>query len=78
MGSTRNIDIRLDAKVVVSLIYLSNFWRSLDLRLINCETKLDFSWSRYFVIPEISRRSRTVGNPKTQEMVTTTISGTNK
>ena len=43
MGSTRNIDIRLDAKVVVSLIYLSNFWRSLDLCLINCETKLDFS-----------------------------------
>ena len=31
----------LDAEVVVSLKYLSNFWRSLDLPLINCEIKID-------------------------------------
>ena len=36
----RNNNI-LDAEVAVSLKYLSNFWRSLDLPLINCEIKID-------------------------------------
>ena len=33
-------DSRLDTEIVVSLKYLSNFWRSLDLPLINCEIEL--------------------------------------
>ena len=33
----------LDAEVVVPLKYLSNFWRFLNLSLINCEIKLDLS-----------------------------------
>ena len=37
--------------------------RSLDLPLINCETELDFSWSRYCVISEISKTSKAVPNP---------------
>ena len=35
---------RLDAEVLVSLKYLSTFWRSLHLPLINCEIELDLSW----------------------------------
>ena len=38
MPNNNNI---LHAEVVVPLKYLSNFWRSLDLPLINCEIKLD-------------------------------------
>ena len=38
MPSNNNI---LHAEVVFPLKYLSNFWRSLDLPLINCEIKLD-------------------------------------
>ena len=34
---------RLDAEVVVPLKHLSNFWRSLDVPLINCEIELDLS-----------------------------------
>ena len=30
-------------KVVVPLRYLSNFWRSLELSMINYEIELDFS-----------------------------------
>ena len=37
IGSTLNNNTILDAKVVVPLKYLSNFWRSLNLLLINCE-----------------------------------------
>ena len=32
------------------LKYLSNFWRTLEMRLINCEVKLDLTWSSTCVI----------------------------
>ena len=41
-GSAPADNSRLDAKVVVPLKYLSDFWRSLDLPLINCEIELHF------------------------------------
>ena len=34
----------LDTVAFVPLKYLSNFWRSLDLPLINCELELDLKW----------------------------------
>ena len=43
IGSTPNNNNILDAAVLVPLKYLSNFWRSLDLPLINCEIELDLS-----------------------------------
>ena len=48
MGRRPNDNI-LDAEIVVPLKYLSNFWRSFDFSLINCEIELDLSWSRYCV-----------------------------
>ena len=57
--STPNNNNIFDAEVNVSLKYLSNFWRSLDLPLINCEIELDLSWTKelqylkYLVIPRI-------------------------
>ena len=53
---------RLNTEVVVPLKYLSNFWKSLDLPLINCEIELDLSWSRYCIITEISRTYGAVAN----------------
>ena len=35
-----NNDSLTDAEVVIPLKYLSNFWRSLDIPLINCEVEL--------------------------------------
>ena len=55
--------IAVNGKVIVPLKYLSNFWRSLDLPLINCQTELDLSWSRYCVISEISRIPAVPANP---------------
>ena len=46
IGSTPNNASRLNAEVVVLLKYLSNFWRSLDLPLINCEIELDIRWEK--------------------------------
>ena len=33
-----------DAKIIVPLKYLSNFWRSLELPLINCKVHLELDW----------------------------------
>ena len=31
---------------MVPLKYLSNFWRNLEMPLINCEINLDLNWSK--------------------------------
>ena len=55
IGTTPYNNSKLNAKVVVSLKCLSNFWWSLDLSLIDCETELDLTRSKNCVISEISR-----------------------
>ena len=42
----------LDKEVLVLLKYLSNFWRSLNLLLIDSEIELDLSWSKDCIISE--------------------------
>ena len=37
-------------KVVVPLKYLSNFFRSLEMPLINCKIKLNLTWKKEFVL----------------------------
>ena len=37
---------KLNVKVVVSLKYLSNFFRSLEMSLINCKIKLNLTWRK--------------------------------
>ena len=39
---------------IVPLKYLINFWRSLNVPLINCEIELNLSWSKECLISEIS------------------------
>ena len=38
--------LALNVEVTIPLKYLSNFWRSLDLPLVNCEIELDLSWTK--------------------------------
>ena len=57
--------VKINAEVVVPLKYLSNFWRSLDLPLINCEIELDLSRSKECIIPEVSIIPRISQNPDT-------------
>ena len=45
-----NIDGRVDVEIMVSLKYLSNFWRTLEMPLINCEVELILNWSANCVI----------------------------
>ena len=59
-NNNNNNNNRLNAEVVVSLKYLSKFWRSLDLLLINCEIELELTWTKKWVISQVSRTVRAV------------------
>ena len=40
-------------KIVVPLKYLSNFWRSLEMLLINCKIQLGLNWTKSCVMSNI-------------------------
>ena len=68
--STPNINNILDAEVVVPLKYLRNFWRSLDLSLINFEMELDLRCRKSWVMSEISQTFRVVVDSPEQKLET--------
>ena len=43
-GQTDNYGLK-NAETMVPLNYLSNFWRNLEMQLINCEINLILTWS---------------------------------
>ena len=45
-----------EVKIVVPLKYLSNFWRTLNMPLINCELPLILTWSESYVITSMVKR----------------------
>ena len=48
-GRTRNGGTK-DVEIMVPLIYFSNFWRTLEMPLINCEVNLILTWSSTCVL----------------------------
>ena len=42
--------VRLNVKIVVPLKYLSNFFRSLEMPLINCKIKLNLTWKKECIL----------------------------
>ena len=48
-GQTNNNGI-INVEIIVPLKYLSNFWRTLEIPLINCEVELILNWSANCVI----------------------------
>ena len=53
-----------DIEIIVPLKYLSNFWRTLEIPLINCEVNLILTWSKDCVI------SSAIGETKFVPVVT--------
>ena len=51
-GKTPNNNNKKDVEVMVPLKYLSNFWRTLEMPLINCEINLILTWSSTCVITD--------------------------
>ena len=52
-----------NVKIVVPLKYLSNFWRSLNIPLINCEVELILTWFKNTVLINKSRDPNYGANP---------------
>ena len=60
------IDRTKDVEIVVPLKYLSNFWRTLNMPLINCEINLILTWSENCVLTNKATRDAVPaqgGNP---------------
>ena len=45
-----DIGILKNAVIAVPLKYLGNFWKSLEMPLINCKVELKLKWTKYFVL----------------------------
>ena len=43
-----------ETEVVIPLKYLSNFWKRFIIPLINCEIKLILTWSKNFVLADMT------------------------
>ena len=48
-----------EVEIAVPLKYLSNFWRTLNMPLFNCEVSLILTWSENCVFTSIEKRART-------------------
>ena len=62
-GVTHNNLTKNDVKIVVPLKYLSNFWRSLYMPLINCEIELILIWFKKCVLRSKSTRDADYNAP---------------
>ena len=51
-GKTPDDDNEKDVEIMVPLKYLSNFWRTVEMPLINCKVNLILTWSSTCVITD--------------------------
>ena len=58
-----NNDLLTNVKLVIPLKYLNNFWRSLNISLINCEIELILTWSKNCVLADMTTRNAQGDNP---------------
>ena len=52
-------DLLTNAKLGIPLKYVSNFWRSLNILLINCEVELILTWLKSCVLADITVNTAT-------------------
>ena len=60
-----------DVKTAVPLKYLSNFWRSLEMPLINCKIHLELNWTKDCVMSTIADTTFEITNTKSYVPVVT-------
>ena len=52
-----NTKTKKNLEIVVPLKYLTNFWRNLDMPLINCEVSLTLTWSENCILTDITTQT---------------------
>ena len=61
-GNTPNNRNTKNVEIIVPLKHLSNFWRTLEMPLINCEVNLILIWSKDFFDQPINSMKKTYEN----------------
>ena len=59
----QNNDSLTNAKVVIPLKYLSNFWKNLNMPLINCEVELILTRSKNYALADMTVEAAQDGKP---------------
>ena len=68
-GVTHNNLTKNNVKIVLPLKYLSNFWRNLNVTLINCEVELILTWFKNCVlIDKLTRDADYGAHPRISEI----------
>ena len=63
-----------NVKISIPLKYLSSFWRSLEMPLINCKIHLELNWSNDCVMSTIANTKFKITNPKLYVVPIVTLS----
>ena len=69
-GYDANKESTKEGEIVVPLKYLSNFWKTVDMPLINCQVSLALTWPEDCVITSLEKRLVTAaqgGNPEVRD-----------
>ena len=68
-GVTQNNLTKNDVKIVVPLKHLINFWRSLNIPLINCKVEIILTWFKnYVLIDTLARDADYNADPRVSEI----------
>ena len=67
-----------NVKIAVPLKYLSNFWRTLEMPLINCKIHLELNWSKDCIMSTIVATTFKITNTKMYVPIVTLSSKDNK
>ena len=57
-GNTETNGTKKGVKIAVPLNCLSNFWRSLEMPLINCKIELSFSWIENCLLTTVANANK--------------------
>ena len=64
IGNTENNRTKNGVKVAIPLKYLSNFWRSLEMPLINCKVELSLKWYETCLLTAATTATFTITDAK--------------
>ena len=72
IGNTENNGTKDEVKIAVPLKYLSTFWRSLEMPLINCKVELSLNWAENCVLNSaaISANANATGSESASFQIT--------
>ena len=63
-AAVKNGRVFKNVKIAVPLNYSSNFWRSLEMPLINCKIHLELYWTKDYVMSTIADTTLKITNTK--------------